>query len=188
MSNNRELKADLSEAHRFLKRLDPDAATWTFQTFDDNADRKDRRLARVMHGTLEQHGAELTRLQSQGAGIYVTVNETDGKGRTAKNVTRARAVFVDLDGAPLEPVKEWLPPHIITSTSPGRYHVFWRVEGLPLDTFTRAQKALIQRFHADPSVHDLPRVMRLPGFHHQKVSAKKGLNGVPYMVTMEDAA
>jgi hypothetical protein len=44
-------------------------------------------------------------LNREGAGVFVTVNETDLKGRTAKNITSVRAVFVDLDGAPLEPVR-----------------------------------------------------------------------------------
>ena len=39
---------------------------------------------------------------------------------------------------------------------------------MPLADFTTVQKWLIQRFGSDQSVHDLPRVMRLPGFMHQK--------------------
>ena len=39
---------------------------------------------------------------------------------------------------------------------------------LPLDQFESVQKTLIARFDGDPAVHDLPRVMRLPGFYHHK--------------------
>jgi len=51
----------------------------------------------------------------QGAGIFITVNATDFKGRSADNINRIRSVFADLDGAPLEPViaEGALRPHII---------------------------------------------------------------------------
>jgi len=78
-------------------------------------------------------------------------------------------VFVDLDGAPLEPVTQaTLKPHITVESSPGRYHAYWLVDGLPLDAFTTTQFAFANRFRGDPTVKDLPRVMRLPGFLHRK--------------------
>ncbi len=40
---------NLTEAHKFLKLLDP-LGVFTFQTFDDDAARKDPRLNRVLHG------------------------------------------------------------------------------------------------------------------------------------------
>lgn len=157
------------EAVRFLVALDPEATSFTFQTFDDNKQRKDKRLVLVLHGTLAEHCFELQRLNEQGAGIFVTVNETDGKGRKKENIVRVRAAFVDLDGAPLEPVlKNGMPPHIVTETSPGRWHAYWRIKGLALDNFTDLQKMLIARFGGDPAVKDLSRVMRLPGFIHRK--------------------
>lgn len=177
-----KLTPDLDAATAFLRLLDPDAHSWTFQTFDDNADRKSKHLARVLHGTLEQHADTLADLQRQGAGVFVTVNETDGKGRNKSNITRARALFADLDGAPLDPPKRWLRPHAVVETSPDRWHVYWRTSDLPLQRFTDCQKALIGAFKSDKGVHDLPRVMRLPGFWHQKVDKKKGLTGTPYMV------
>jgi len=167
---------DMDQAARFLDLLDPKATSWTFQTFDDNPTRKDQSLARVFHGTLEEHAKTLTMLQARGAGVFVTVNETDGKGRKAENISRVRASFLDLDGAPLDPVRVWEEPHIICETSPGRYHTFWLVDDCPLEAFRQVQKDLIQTFGGDKSVHDLPRVMRLPGFWHLKDD--------PYMVRM----
>jgi hypothetical protein len=38
------------------------------------------------------------RLNAGGAGVYVTVNQTNGKGRKATDIVRVRALFVDLDG------------------------------------------------------------------------------------------
>lgn len=157
------------EAARFLAVLDKAATFYTFQTFDDNKDRKDISLARIMHGSLAQRLDELEKFNEQGAGIFVTINATNGNGRTANDINRVRAVFVDLDGSPLEPVLEAkLAPHIVVESSEGRFHAYWLVDDLPLDQFKRIQEALAERFDGDPSVTDLPRVLRLPGFIHRK--------------------
>jgi Family of unknown function (DUF5906)/RepB DNA-primase from phage plasmid len=172
------LMCDRTEAERFLRALDQaEDARFTFQTFDDNKERKEHRkrakkkdqFARIFHGTLARHWDTLVRLNGKGAGVFITVNETDGKGREKNNVVRIRALFVDLDGAPLEPVKAAkLPPQIIVESSPGHFHAYWCVaNGMPLDEFEPLQKALAARFDGD-DVHDLSRVMRLPGFVHYK--------------------
>jgi putative DNA primase/helicase len=158
------------EAARFLRLLDPGATTFTFQTFDDNKERHDRRLARVLHGTLADCWDQLSRLNAQGAGVFVCVNETDGKGRTEKNIERVRALFVDLDGAPLDPVRQSdRPPHIMVASSSGRWQAFWlaAIGGIKLEQFSALQKGLAARYGGD-AVHDLPRVMRVPGFLHCK--------------------
>lgn len=169
-------KPDMDQAKTFLAKLDESATSFTFQTFDDNVNLKRPNLARVFHGSLNQHAASLAEMQEKGAGVFVTVNETDGKGRKAENITRVRAFFLDLDGSPLEPVTEWEPPHIVCETSPGRWHAYYLVKDCPLADFRAVQKDLIKTFGGDDCIHDLPRVMRLPGFYHQK--------GDPYMVRM----
>ncbi|WP_158089451.1 DNA-primase RepB domain-containing protein [Magnetofaba australis] len=162
------MNPDPHEAQRFLDLLAP-REDFTFQTFDDAKDRKSKGLINILHGSLEQHAEELAELNRQGAGVFVMVNEGDCKGRKAQNVIRVRASFIDLDGAPLEPVLEGPErPHIIINTSPGRWHCYWVVEGVALDDFKKVQQQLIKRFNADTSVTDLPRVMRLPGFYHMK--------------------
>ena len=141
----------------------------TFQTFDDKKGTRDPQLTRILHGTLDDHLAQLTRLNELGAGIFFTVNQTDLQGRETRNVTKVRALFVDLDGAPLEPFfAAPLEPHIIVESSPKRYHAYWLIEGLALTEFTKVQEVLSKRFKSDPAVKDLPRVMRLPGFYHRK--------------------
>jgi RepB DNA-primase N-terminal domain len=183
-----------AEAKNFLKRLDPSATYFTFQTFDDNKERlaanklkraeanKRRKakglkpltsspdpFARILHGTLDKRWKELVDLNKQGAGVFITVNETDGKGRETENIKRVRALFLDLDGAPLDPVMESEPePHIVVESSPGRFHPYLLVTGVKLEQFRALQKALIERFGGDKAIHDLPRVMRLPGFVHRK--------------------
>jgi putative DNA primase/helicase len=168
---------DHDQAERFLRLLDPGAISFTFQTFDDIKKRKNKQLARVLHGTLAENWDKLVQLNQQRAGIFITINETDGKGRKAENIERIRALFADLDGSPLDPVKHSdLPPHLIIESSPGRWQTYWlaAIGGIKLAEFSALQKALAARYGGDPAVYDLPRVMRLPGFLH--------LKGEPHLV------
>ncbi|MBG6118546.1 MULTISPECIES: PriCT-2 domain-containing protein [unclassified Sphingobium] len=104
-----------------------------------------------------------------GYGIFVQVNASDGQGVTAANITAATCFFADFDGTPLENVDRLgIAPHVIVETSPGKRHYYWRVIGITLEQFTAVQKRLIALFESDKSIHDLPRIMRLPGFLHQK--------------------
>ena len=162
------LKLGLAVAHAYLRPLDR-RGIFTFQTFDDNKERKDRSLARILHGSLDQHSQALTHLQQRGAGVFVMINEGDGRGRSAANVVKVRSLVLDLDGAPLEPVlKAELPPHIVVESSPNKWHAYWLIEACPLEAFKERQHALAKRFNGDMAVCDLPRVMRVPGFWHQK--------------------
>ena len=159
---------DLAEAGRFLSLMAEGEAV-TFQTFDDDAGRKAPTLATVLHGSLDTHAARLKTYNERGAGIFWCVNFTDGGGRRTENVTGVRAVFLDLDGAPLQPVlAAGVEPHAVVESSPGKWHVYWTVTGCKLDQFKVVQTALAAKFGGDPSVNDLPRVMRLPGFVHRK--------------------
>jgi hypothetical protein len=174
---------DHVSVERFLSVLDP-GGKFTFQTFDDNVRRRKERaktkkpdpFARKLHGSIQQCGGELCWLNTQGAGIFVCINETDGKGREIENVVRVRALFVDLDDTPL-PEAFHIPPHIIVESSPGKHQAQWLVKDCPLDPakFEELQKRLAAFYGGDKSVHDLPRVMRIPGFYHQKEAPFRSL-------------
>src|SRR5690606_20466233 len=108
----------------------------TIQTFGEGTAKHTLGLNRILHGTLAEHRHTLAELNARGAGIFWMVNAGDGKGRKASNVRRVRAVFVDLDGAALEPVQASpLAPHAIVESSPGRWHAYWRMADCPLDQF-----------------------------------------------------
>ena len=169
---------DFEQASDFLAALAPGETDFTFQTFDDDDTRDEKRpeLARVTHGSLVERLSELSPLSALGAGVFVTVNWTDLKGRREANIVAVRAQFADLDGAPLSVLERLrLLPHIIAMTSPSRFHVYWRVNGVETAEFAGLQKRLAALLGSDPSVCDLPRVMRLPGFPHQKDPAEPHL-------------
>lgn len=161
------LEIDFVAAERFLTIM-AEGEEVTFQTFDDSTPKRPG-LAQVMHGTLEELAPRLAELNRHGAGIFWMVNLGDGGGRKAKNVTGVRAMFLDLDGAPLEPVlAAGVAPHAVIETSPGKWHAYWLVGGCRLDQFKAAQQALATKIGGDTSVCDLPRVLRVPGFLHCK--------------------
>jgi len=170
-----DLMPNLDEAQFFLDLLEPNGQ-FTFQTFDDQKARGLGLLAKVFHGTLDQHAASLVSINRQGGGVFVMVNEGDGTlhpgertCRTVKNVIRVRSVFIDLDGSPLEPVlKAKKLPSMIVESSPAHWHAYWLLDDCPLDKFRPTQVALAAKFAGDPKVNDLCRVLRLPGFFHQK--------------------
>ena len=91
------IQPNIEAAQKFLELLDSERVTWTFQTFDDNQNRKSSALARILHGRLDQHKSDLVALNKKGAGIFVCVNPTDGKGRTKENITKAHAVWIEDD-------------------------------------------------------------------------------------------
>ncbi len=155
---------NLEEAARFLEAF---PGNHTFMTIAE------RRGAaggpRVLHGDLGGKADILLAANKTGHGIFFTPNETDGKGRKTENIIRVRSVFVDLDGGKLGPVENFkLKPNIIIESSPGKYHAYWLTDEVQLEWFTQIQTSIAARFDGDKAVKDLPRVMRVPGFLHQK--------------------
>jgi hypothetical protein len=164
--------AEVKETLRFFDVLAPDRFI-TFQGLPESREAKSTRLKnrspRVVHGSLEQHVDALLGWSRAGCGVFFMVNEGDGSGRKSRNVKRVRAVFVDLDGSPLEPVLAWaLAPHAVVESSPGRWHVYWRLAVCSVEEFGDLQARLAERFGGDPVVKDPPRLMRVPGFRHLK--------------------
>jgi hypothetical protein len=189
----------------------------TFQVFPDN-DQSDVRPHVINAQSATDVQSRLMKLNKQGGGIYLTVNECDGTSRKASAVTRVRSLFADLDCKKPDSVddSDWNPlavaielstpldPHLIVESSSGKYHLYWRVKGFPLDKFKAVQKGIIDKFNhrpekleglyksvwldslakthdgklADDVIHDLPRVLRVPGFYHRK--------GEPAPVTLWD--
>lgn len=160
---------NFEQAKLFLKLLDPTATEFCFQTFDDQKERKNSALTRVLNGTLEQHFEEFCSLSAQGAGIFVTVNATDGKGRRLANIKRRRAVFQEADepGVPVPP----LQPHIEVESSPGKFHRYLLIDSTTDPSnieWLAVERRMVKDWGSDRNAKDLSRVLRLPGFPHQK--------------------
>jgi hypothetical protein len=153
------------EAARFLKALDPGADVFTFQVFDPNGNSSQ---AAIKTGTLKTLGPWLEDCNKRGLDVYVTVNETDGRGRRKANIRRARAVWLEDDG---EGKSLPLTPHIVVETSEGHSHKYLRVNGdVNLTEAEGWNRTLALNFGGDKNAIDYARVLRMPGFYNHKRS------------------
>lgn len=152
----------------------------TFQVFDDWQNRKDLALAATLHGTILELQDALQRRNQAGAGVFVTVNQTDFHGRSKNHVRRARGWWADLDHVTLGDFAHHslpLQPSTIVSSGHGLHLYWWATEPLPCattseqsahETDLRGIQHSLRLLGADPSVCEVSRVMRLPGFSNQK--------------------
>jgi hypothetical protein len=164
---------DKDMAKMFLAALDPNASRFTFQFFNDH----EGGYAEIVHGTLDEVWPKVQALntRSRGVGVFVTINETDLRGRNTKNMLRGRALFVDADSK--EQGKRCFKTFSTYDAAPsmavssGRGWHFYFLTDVPRDQFSPLQKSLIDKVGTDPAIKDLPRVMRLPGTLHLKKPA-----------------
>ena len=161
---------DTDDLVEFVCTLEPDL---TIEHYFSGIHPDGRRIQ--AYGALEEMLPRLIERNAEGFGIFTTANaitpsyEGGFPRRKASQVTTVRCVFADWDNAAKSLPKEWpLPPSMIVRTSPKKYHIYWLVDDFPLDKFEQAQRGIAQRLHSDPSVIDLSREMRLPGFMHTK--------------------
>lgn len=139
----------------------------TVQTFDDTPQKRPR-LAQIRGGNLPTLWPWIESQQAQQAGVFCTVNATHTGRRRARDVVEVRALFIDLDGKP--PDHPWhRPPSILVQSARG-LHAYWLVDQVPLEAFRSLQQRLIAYYGSDPAIHDLPRVLRLPGTVHFKAT------------------
>ena len=124
----------------------------------------------VFSGTMDYCGPKIEEVVRSGIAVGIVVNKFRGGVRKTENVERVTGFFVDLDGGvTIDDIERFpIKPHLVTETSPGRYHAFWRVDGCPLNAFRSIQAILAKRLGGDPNVIDVTRAMRLAGTPNRK--------------------
>jgi Protein of unknown function (DUF3987)/RepB DNA-primase N-terminal domain len=96
-------------------------------------------------------------------------------GRCADCVGPCRVLVADFDKTTVEFVRgtlsrTQLPDPTMLLNSGHGVHAYWRLaEPIPPTEWTSLQRDLAALLGSDPSVHDAPRVMRLPGFVNHKL-------------------
>lgn len=113
---------------------------------------------------------------ANGSDIYIGMNplRQDASTRTKEDIDSIRHVYLDLDrGGPeaLESVENSsaVPkPNYALTSSPGKFQVIWKVEGMSLDEAEGLLHAMAREFGGDPAATDATRVLRLPGFANKK--------------------
>jgi len=119
-------------------------------------------------------------LNAQGHCLFVSMNTfpplTPGlrPRRTEANVLAIRHVYADFDEdgpgrvAALKAREDLPPPSYVLHSSPGKCQVIWNVDGFTPAAAKPLLRHLAYTLGADPAVHDLNRVLRLPGFTNHK--------------------
>jgi predicted P-loop ATPase len=142
----------------------PDAEIM-FQTFDDKPTKR-RDLAVSRCGSFAKLKPWLDAQNRSGAGIFHTVNRTDGRGRKKSNIIGINAFFADIDGA--LPASWDLPPTAVIGTPAGG-HPYWKlIDHCAFATAEQLLKLIAKKVGGDPKVAEIARVLRVPGFLHQK--------------------
>lgn len=129
-----------------------------------------------LRGSLTTVAGQLQAYNQQGYGIFMTVNAMNPTGsRTLENVAYTRAHVVDLDDiisaqdSYNRAVRSNMPPHFAVQSSQGKFHLYWLVEPYKdNDFYSLQQRKLAQLYNSDPNVIDATRILRVPGFYHNK--------------------
>jgi RepB DNA-primase from phage plasmid len=112
----------------------------------------------------------------EGFDVYVGMNplKPGARSRTKDDILAIRHLYVDLDHegpAALAAVRQsnLVPqPNYVLSTSPAKFQVIWRIEGITPENAEALLRAMARKFGADPAATDSTRVLRLPGFFNRK--------------------
>lgn len=171
----------------FLRILDPNpSARFGIETYTDvprgggkpKPDHAGRQFDGLSIDEVEALLPQLESLNKLGAGVFVAVNEFDGR-RRKDHLSRVRGVHADLDGVDdkkLSKIRSILSPTIEVQTSgPYNRHFYWLLaQGETIDVTLAVQinRSLIA-LGADPAATDITRLLRLPGFKHMKNRGRK---------------
>src|SRR5580704_8157584 len=137
-----------------------------------------QRIAPLEHALAPRYLGWLAHENASGANVYVAANplRPGSRKRTKELIASVRHVYLDIDEdgvarlAALRASDAVPPASAILSTSPGKYKVFWRVEGFDFERQELTLKQLAIAFGGDPACTDCNRVLRIPGFLNRKYS------------------
>lgn len=122
-------------------------------------------------GMVDLDPPDAAKWNAEGWGIFATVQQFNG-ARRKENLQRIRAWAIDIDGGDKTAqrrriVESPLIPSSVVETKSG-HHVYWYSEGAKAEHYRLILDRLVYHFGADKNARDLARVLRVPGFLHQK--------------------
>jgi hypothetical protein len=103
----------------------------------------------------------------EGREVFFCCHLLDKPRRIKENASSVAALWAELDGSP--PPNGDLRPSAIWQSSPGHYHVAWRLsDPIPPEAAEKLNKRLARAIGADPSGFDLTQLLRVPGTRNHK--------------------
>jgi hypothetical protein len=111
-----------------------------------------------------------------GSDIYIGMNplRKDASTRTKEDIKSIRRVYLDLDHGGQEALNSVensnaVPkPNYVLTSSPGKFQIVWKVEGMGLREAEGLLRAMARECGGDPAATDATRVLRLPDFANKR--------------------
>jgi hypothetical protein len=135
-----------------------------------------QRITSAQKAASPEFQAWLRYKNANGSDIYIGMNplRQDASTRTKEDIESIRHVYLDLDhGGPealqsIENSSTVPKPNYVLTSSPRKFQISWKVEGMSLDEAEGLLHAMAREFGGDPAATDTTRVLRLPGFANKK--------------------
>ena len=135
-----------------------------------------QRITTAQKASSPEFQAWLRYKNASGADIYMGMNalQHHASTRTKDDIEKISHVYLDLDHggtASLEALEnsELVPaPNYVLNTSPEKFQVIWKVEGMTTEEAESLNQAMVREFDGDPAATDSTRVLRVPGFANKK--------------------
>jgi hypothetical protein len=142
------------------------------RNFDDTI----QRITSAQKAAKPEFQAWLRYKNANGWDIYVGMNplKKDAWTRTKEDIESIKHVYLDLDHSGPEAIEAIensgvVPkPNYVLNSSPDKYQVVWKVEGMNLEEAECLLHAMAHEFGGDPAATDATRVLRVPGFANKK--------------------
>ena len=135
-----------------------------------------QRITTAQKASSAEFQAWLRYKNANGADIYIGMNalQHHASTRTKEDIEKISHVYLDIDHggtASLEALEhsDLVPrPNYVLNTSPEKFQVVWKVEGMTIEEAESLNQAMVREFDGDPAATDSTRVLRLPGFANKK--------------------
>jgi hypothetical protein len=168
--------SSIDVAQAFLTRCFDPGETIALMLRGEKAAGVQQRIVLLERALAPRYLRWLAHENSTGANIYVAANplRTGSRKRNKESIANVRHLYLDIDNdgearlAELRASDALPKPTAVLSTSPGRYQVFWRVQGFDCEGQENTLKLLALGFGGDPACTDCNRVLRVPGFRNTK--------------------
>jgi RepB DNA-primase from phage plasmid len=135
-----------------------------------------QRITSAQKAASPEFQAWLRYKNANGSDIYIGMNplKKDASTRTKEEIESIAHVYLDLDHGGAEALEvvensSAVPkPNYVLGSSPEKYQIVWKVEGMNLEEAEGLLHAMATELGGDPAATDATRVLRVPGFGNKK--------------------
>ena len=135
-----------------------------------------QRVTTAKKASSPEFQAWLRHKNATGSDIYIGMNPLRKRAATRRkqDIKSIRHVYLDLDHGgqealnSIENASAVPKPNYVLTSSPGKFQIIWKVEGIGLREAENLLRAMARECGGDPAATDATRVLRLPGFANKK--------------------